>query len=324
MKSGPVPHQEAVEPQYPGLLASIAMVFIGWHWLAGHGIELLWAATGMDEQILWPLVHLGASLFIAYACYAMQPAKGMVRYFAIEPIPLRAAARVPIFSVGVYLAGAGALGFLYQSVAAIGLLPDDLSGPSEPVDAQRPSWLLLALVIAPFGEELVMRGLVLQGLLQRYGPMASVVVSAAIFGVFHGNAQQAIGATVSGIFLGLVFVRTRSLWVPMLMHSSHNAFVAMAHSLTKPEPIRSDEPSSFPVVPFTHEGWLGELALVYLILLCITAAGAWLLISSYRAFEREFHPATQPAVAGSPVAPPREAKLTEFKARRPAPPPDSG
>ena len=95
MKSHPVTEHEPMEPEYPGVLASIGMILLGWNWLADYGLDLLWAATGIEHERLWPIVHLAVSLFICYACYAKQPVKGVVKYFSLEPIPWRAAVRVP-------------------------------------------------------------------------------------------------------------------------------------------------------------------------------------------------------------------------------------
>ena len=316
MKSHPVTEHEPMEPEYPGLLASIGMILLGWNWLADYGLDLLWAATGIEHERLWPIVHLAVSLFICYACYAKQPVKGVVKYFSLEPIPWRAAVRVPLFYFAILLTSGGLIAFLYQTIAVIGLLPSELSGPSQSVDRQSPSWLFGALVVAPLGEELMMRGVVLRGLLQRHGALAAVLLSAVMFGVFHDNVKQAVGAAVSGIFLGLAFVHTRSLWVPILMHCSHNAFVCMLHAVPSSGPRHTTEPSPFPVIPFSHPGWLGELALCFCILLLTVGLGAWLLWVTYRAFQREFFPSTQPSTAGAADGLLPSSAMQEFKARR--------
>lgn len=87
--------------------------------------------------------------------------------------------------------------------------------------------LVLALfttaVVPGFVEEFLFRGLVLNQLLP-YGRTTAVVASALLFGAMHQNAGQFFYATAAGLVLGVVYVKTKSLWCGVLLHFSNNAY----------------------------------------------------------------------------------------------------
>lgn len=83
--------------------------------------------------------------------------------------------------------------------------------------------ILSAVVIAPIVEETLFRGLILDSVRTRFGAFWAVIVSALIFGAFHGLPQQAFNAMVVGLFLGYIYVRTSSLGAVILIHMLNNA-----------------------------------------------------------------------------------------------------
>lgn len=84
--------------------------------------------------------------------------------------------------------------------------------------------VLCVVVVAPLTEELLFRGLLLRGLVARHRPAVAVVVSAALFGASHFGALSAmVYATVAGLVLGAVALRTRSTLVPIALHAAVNA-----------------------------------------------------------------------------------------------------
>ena len=87
-----------------------------------------------------------------------------------------------------------------------------------------PVWIVLisVSVFAPFFEEWLCRGIILRGLLTKVKPAWAIVISAAIFGLIHGNLWQAIPAFIIGAILGYVYYKTGSLKLTMLMHCVNN------------------------------------------------------------------------------------------------------
>lgn len=92
-----------------------------------------------------------------------------------------------------------------------------------------PLWITLisVSVFAPFFEEWLCRGMILRGLLSRTSPFIAITVSAAFFAIIHMNPWQAIPAFILGLLFGLVYYKTGSLKLTMLMHCVNNTMAAI-------------------------------------------------------------------------------------------------
>ncbi len=87
------------------------------------------------------------------------------------------------------------------------------------------SYLLNVFVIAVLPailEEALFRGCVLR-VLRPYGDWFAVFVSAALFGLMHGNVRQIPFAIIVGLILGWLYVATNSIILPMVVHFANNA-----------------------------------------------------------------------------------------------------
>lgn len=82
---------------------------------------------------------------------------------------------------------------------------------------------LKVCVIAPVAEEALMRDLLLGGLRDGYGTAAALLISAVVFALLHFNMVQTLSALVCGLVLGLLYLRTGSLFCCILAHSGYNA-----------------------------------------------------------------------------------------------------
>jgi uncharacterized protein len=81
----------------------------------------------------------------------------------------------------------------------------------------------IAIVFAaPILEELIFRGIILNGLLKKYSPLNSIILSSVLFGIVHLNPWQFIGALIIGIFSGWVYYRTEKLTLSIIIHSVNN------------------------------------------------------------------------------------------------------
>ena len=80
--------------------------------------------------------------------------------------------------------------------------------------------LLKFLVFYPIGEELLLRGLILQFLKKK--TKYANLIQAVIFGILHLNPIKIIYTTISGIFLGNVRLRPNPIWWTFLLHSTFN------------------------------------------------------------------------------------------------------
>lgn len=87
--------------------------------------------------------------------------------------------------------------------------------------------IITAVVLAPVLEEILMRGIILDGFLKRYSPSRSIIWSAVIFGVFHLNPWQAVAGIAAGIILGWLYWKTRSLLLCMILHAANNGIATL-------------------------------------------------------------------------------------------------
>lgn len=78
-------------------------------------------------------------------------------------------------------------------------------------------------ILGPILEELLFRGAVTRALLQKYSPDKAIFLSAFVFGIFHLNPVQVIGAFFIGLLLAWVYYRSGSLVPCILIHIVNNS-----------------------------------------------------------------------------------------------------
>jgi sodium transport system permease protein len=86
---------------------------------------------------------------------------------------------------------------------------------------------ILAVAVLPgLCEELAFRGWIFSGLRTNNKPWATIIISSVLFGVMHvlmSAYQQFFHSTVLGLVLGLLALRSGSLWPSVIMHITNNA-----------------------------------------------------------------------------------------------------
>ena len=82
--------------------------------------------------------------------------------------------------------------------------------------------VLTVMFIAPVAEELIFRGISLQSFQRaftfRYSKAASILTSALLFGIFHGNIVQLCYALPAGILLAMLTAWSESLTPAIILH----------------------------------------------------------------------------------------------------------
>ncbi len=97
-------------------------------------------------------------------------------------------------------------------------------------------WTVLAVVVAaPIFEELLLRGIMLDGLLKRYSPAKAIIWSALFFGFLHFNPWQFFPAVALGLFMGWIYYRTGSLLTVMFIHFVANGSGSLLAWILMPE-----------------------------------------------------------------------------------------
>ncbi len=112
------------------------------------------------------------------------------------------------------------------------LLLRDRAGVEMLVTSKKPfvagGAVLLVLVGAPLGEELFFRGLLVSLLRERLKAKWAVTLAALLFALLHFYTLQFLPVLVSGILLGLLFIRSGSILVPITAHFTVNALALLA------------------------------------------------------------------------------------------------
>ena len=83
--------------------------------------------------------------------------------------------------------------------------------------------VLYVVIVAPITEELVFRGAV-QTSLRRYGHWFSIIVTALLFSLMHGNLYQAIPTFFMALVMGYVADRSGTVLPTILIHMLNNGF----------------------------------------------------------------------------------------------------
>jgi membrane protease YdiL (CAAX protease family) len=119
------------------------------------------------------------------------------------------------------------LGLSLSVNAAVSLVPlpdflgEQLAGESRLMTSF--GMALVASTLVPIVEELLFRGLIFSTLRERFALPAAIALQAIIFGLAHGNPFQGIYAAILGVAAGFALVRSRSILVPILLHTAANA-----------------------------------------------------------------------------------------------------
>jgi membrane protease YdiL (CAAX protease family) len=96
--------------------------------------------------------------------------------------------------------------------------------------------VITAVIMAPIFEEIIFRGIMQKGMLNNgVEPWKAILLSSILFGLIHGNPWQFVGATLLGCVLGLVYYKTKSLLLPMLLHGFNNLCSAILIFYTQKE-----------------------------------------------------------------------------------------
>lgn len=191
---------------------------------AGVPLQATYGERGLLlSQLL--LIGLPALLFAWLGPFDLRAA------LALRPIGGRSLAAAILLMAGGLPIG-WMLGWLQTFVLKI---PEEflgnLQGLLTAATPQRLAWLLLLVAVTPaICEELVFRGVLLQGLAKEWTMPRAVAVSALVFGAFHLSFETAIRFLPTlwlGLLFGYVVWHTRSLYASMLMHFLNNAVAVL-------------------------------------------------------------------------------------------------
>ncbi len=210
---------------YPNLLQAVGLLLLAIVLQAVIGTSFTLVFGGQESLMrvpaLWGLVNLLS--LSPVILYAWRRAGGTSALLRLRPIPPILVA--PILSCVI---GVGILVSELDNVShtVIGPPPKalDFSWMFTGDWRQLPGSIFLLMLVAPITEELLFRGLILRGLLSRFGAGSAVVVTAMLFALFHVNPWQFLGAFVLGLLFGWFYLAFRSLVPCLIGHAAVNGF----------------------------------------------------------------------------------------------------
>ncbi len=125
-------------------------------------------------------------------------------------------------------------GFLTIVALSIVLEPLTELLPEVPMPIDASFWgVMTAVVAAPLCEEILCRGIVLGSAVKSRGVVWAWVFSSLFFGVIHFHPAAVIYASLSGLVLGYLALRSGSLLSSVLLHAANNtlSFILLAAGL---------------------------------------------------------------------------------------------
>lgn len=136
----------------------------------------------------------------------------------------RAAGWLAASLVAIWIIGA-VLNIFLEAGEEQGLVPDGWDPDRAAPFAA--NFVVVALV-APVVEELTYRGLGFAAVRDAFGAVAAVCVTALAFGLAHGLIVALPVLTIFGLILGVLRLKTESLYPPILLHGFFNGIALIA------------------------------------------------------------------------------------------------
>ena len=130
-----------------------------------------------------------------------------------------------------FILGCGAVVSIIQNLVFDMLVPVDdvIWQQTEQILGSMSFWMQIVttVTLAPIVEELMLRGMVMNRLESVCPQWVAVVVSAVVFGALHLNITQGVFAAAAGLAFGVVYIKTRSLWLCIIAHAANNLWATL-------------------------------------------------------------------------------------------------
>ncbi|MFT5322662.1 MAG: membrane protease YdiL (CAAX protease family) [Planctomycetaceae bacterium] len=109
--------------------------------------------------------------------------------------------------------------------------------------------LFLVVAVAPaIGEEVIFRGIIGRGLVARHGILAGVIMTSVLFAAVHIHPAHVVALLPLAFFIHLIYLVTRSILAPMLLHLLNNSLAVVLLKITATTPALAD--ASEPNMPW--------------------------------------------------------------------------
>lgn len=226
----------------PGLLKAVGWVIVLVLFQTACVIAAAVVTGRQDSLTLLPFATSG-TLLVAMLIVGLKYGRAAREKLAIRRPGWTQLALVILLTTPLILALGEATASLADAARWVGV-PNGLIDPTELLgitDAIRQdrSWSI-AIAIAVFGglmpavgEELFFRGFLGRGLVARWGLVGGVLLTAFLFAAMHLHPLHATIAGLMGLILHAVYLWTRSLAAPMVLHGVYNCQAFLGNELTR-------------------------------------------------------------------------------------------
>ena len=115
---------------------------------------------------------------------------------------------------------------------------------------------VLIVVIVPILEEIVFRGLLISRWSVKWGTPRAILISSILFGIGHVDL---IGGVFFGFVMAVLYIKTKSLIIPILVHGANN-FIVWIFAFV--ETIFFKSMDKYSLIDFQSDWWIGALCLI--------------------------------------------------------------
>lgn len=234
---------EKPRPAYPDVRQAWGLTLIIFALALGVGIGLNLLLSYLPEHVRATDTYRSIVGLLTYTLTGVLALRVALRKRAASSEgrqPAWKLAKVSAGRLAVICLTALALMFILDPVMALMPVPEGFNRFMEENNRPNLANFVAMVLAAPVLEELLCRGIMLDGLLQNRRPSTAIVWSAALFAVLHLNPWQGVPAFILGLFLGWVYWKTRSLLPCILIHALNNLIAFILKARFGSEVISSD------------------------------------------------------------------------------------
>jgi membrane protease YdiL (CAAX protease family) len=177
----------------------------------------------------------------------------VIRRLSLRPVSVRHLVPTVLLVLPMALLSGQIAWWMQQILGADAKGGQQMFNPIEELVKQAPLPILILIiaVVPAIYEELIFRGVIGRGLLARRGLVVGVLLTSLMFAMVHLMPAQVVALIPLSISLHLLYLATRTFWIPMLVHFLNNALAAVVMKFPPPEAVKGigeDGPLSLPLL----------------------------------------------------------------------------
>jgi membrane protease YdiL (CAAX protease family) len=217
-----------LSPLVLGLLGRIFLKTIGYESLGSNGFG------GLSPVLYFLFSGAVYSLFLVvpFAIYLLIKHIPAAEVLPFGHVSVGTAVTCVFFGVAACMLSNIPANIIAAFIKAIGFSGNMPSEPKTDILSANIIYIIYVMIIPPFVEEFVFRGVILSRL-RKFGDGFAIFGSALLFGMFHGNFIQIPFAFLVGLVFAFLVVRTGNLWITIIIHAINNGFSLLCEFLAR-------------------------------------------------------------------------------------------